>query len=441
MPKSLQARAMAALLLGMAFQAFPAQAASLLGYVVRRDSQTVYLDLGESSGVRKEAEFTIFTEGEELKHPVSGKSLGRLETPVGRGTIQEIKDNYSVGRLAPGAGSVAPGQRVRAEASSTKTPMAALQAVAAPAEASARQPLSRGPWLPLEAVSMAFADVTGDGAKEIVLAAAKALAAYAPQGEAALCSFDDSATGLRFLSVDALDLNGNGRAEVFASLHNSFFERFETQVLECEGGMFRKIATLPFLVRAYPDETGAWRLSSQQLLLDETFPFGAIYELEYRDGRYSQGRKINLTRLSWLYSFAQGGQDLHFFYTLNNRIRAQEPKGNSLSKDTYGQSANRLNWRERQVVFGPRLIPTRGPGGFEGLYALKNIPGLGGLAGAFGIFSGSEVHFLGWNNLALEPLWKAEIGGYAPDLWAEADRVLVAVVSKNGKTSVWAFPR
>lgn len=419
--------------------AVPTGAASLLGYVVRRDAQTVYLDLGEASGARKGGEFAVFTEGDELKHPVSGQSLGRIETVVARGKIEEVKPGYSVGRLLPGAAQVAPGQKVRLEAAAAPATTAAQTAAAPPSDS--RQPLSRGPWLPIEAVSMAFADVTGDGAKDIILAGSKSITVYAPESQTPLCSMDDSATGLRFLSVDALDLDGNGRAEIFASLHNSFFERFETQVLECEGGALRKIATLPFLTRAYADPAGTWRLASQQLLLDETFPFGGIYELEYQNGRYSQGHRLNLARLGWLYSFAQGAENLHFFYTPNNKIRAQEPKGNSLSKDAYGQSANRLTWRERQVVFGPRLVPARGPESFEGLYAVKNIPGLGGLAGAFGIFSGSEVHFLKWNGLALEPQWTAEIGGYAPDLWLDGDRVLVAVVSKNEKTSVWTFPR
>ncbi|MBI4422757.1 MAG: hypothetical protein HY554_03465, partial [Elusimicrobia bacterium] len=106
MPKT-----MLAALACLAAAALPAAAAD--GYVVKAESGSVYLDLGAGSGAEAGRPFTVFTEGEELVHPVSGKGLGRIEKRVAAGTIREVAPAYSVGTLLDGAAPVAPGQRVR----------------------------------------------------------------------------------------------------------------------------------------------------------------------------------------------------------------------------------------------------------------------------------------------------------------------------------------
>ena len=83
------------------------------GYVVRVDSSNVYLDLGAKAGAAVGQGFVIYTEGEELKHPVTGQILGRLDKKIADGTLQEIADAYSVGRLALAAAEVKVGMRAR----------------------------------------------------------------------------------------------------------------------------------------------------------------------------------------------------------------------------------------------------------------------------------------------------------------------------------------
>ena len=67
------------------------------GYVVKAESAAVYLDAGEGQGARPGMGFTVYTEGEELKHPATGASLGRVENTVGAGEIVEAHAKYSLG--------------------------------------------------------------------------------------------------------------------------------------------------------------------------------------------------------------------------------------------------------------------------------------------------------------------------------------------------------
>ena len=135
----------------------------------------------------------------------------------------------------------------------------------------------------------------------------------------------------------------------------------------------------------------------------------------------------------------------HIFYSPGENIRLQFKKGNWTTPETYGQTASRVRWHDHLLKFHPRLVLTQANGALTGLYTVKNNPGLGGLAGLFGIYGSGELHRLKWNGMSLEPEWKADLGGYAADTTlakpdaAHPEELLVAVVGKGGQTSVWKF--
>lgn len=441
--------------------AVPARA-QISGYVVKVDSDTVYLDIGESSGAAAGGRFTIYTEGTEIRHPVGGAVLGRTQTRVAEGLIETAAARYCIGRLENSALPANPsaGQRVRLSPP-LPAPVRSSPAGTAPsgfsertqADASARAPFWRSPPIDFEAAGLAAADVDGDGKTEILLADGTRVRAY-PQDSSnwnPTCGYADRGTGVRFLSIDAADLDRDGKAEVFATYHNSFFNRVETAVLECRDRSFHKTASLPWATRSYQEADGSWKLAAQQILGDPAFPFGNIYALEHRGGKYAQsGPALQDRRLEWLYGFArvqdtESERPSQLFYTASNRLRLQNKKRSWVSPEAYGQTANRVRWHERLLSFRPRLIPIRARDRFAGLYTLANLPGLGGLAGAFGIFSSAELHRLKWNGLSLETEWKTPIAGYAADVVLSRpdasgpEELLVAVVGSGGKTSVWKF--
>lgn len=432
------------------------------GYIVKVDSNTVYLDLGEAGGARLGQEFLIYSEGPPLKHPITGEILGREETRVAQGTIDRVFPKYSIGRISTASAEpLSAGEKVRL------MPQPAPPVPQAPATSPAtsiaeqgpvRTPVFRGPAADIEAVDMAVGDVDGDGKTEILLADQNRVEAFPydmpAQGAAewkAVCGFEDKSTGAKLLSIDAADLDKNGKAEVFATVFNSFFNRVETYVLECREHAFAKIATLPWATRSYQDESGETRLAVQELMGDMTFPFGNIFPLEYKDGKYAHaGPPIHFKRLEWVYGFgiARGSDATDafaLFYTNTSRIRAQFKKGAWLSPEDYGQTSARIRWYEKPLMFYPRLILTEPSGGLTGAYTVKNIAALGGLAGAWGMYNNSEVHRLRWTGASLEPEWRGDLGGYAADIaLVSADathptELLVAVVGGGGRTSILKF--
>jgi len=413
------------------------------GYVVKVESAAVYLDAGEGQGARPGMAFTLYTEGEELKHPATGASLGRIENIVGTGEITEVHEKYSMGRLS--AGQPAPegaGLRYR-----LKT--AAQAPAAAPAQP-AGAPLRRSPALDIEAVDLAFGDVDGGANPELLLAGKDRVTAFSEEDFKPVCSFRDPATATQFLSLEAADLAGTGRAQVFVTLYNRLYERLETYVLACSSGTFEKTATLPFMVRRFQDGSST-SLGAQQLLDDSTFPFGPIRRLRWADGRYLMSQdKVKAPRVEWLYGFGVASSETGVFtYFLNptDRIRLQFQKGSWTSPDSYGQTSSRLRWHERPLEFHPRSLAELGPSGLAGLYVLRNIPRFGFLSDSFGSYSAAELHYLRWNGLSLAPERKAELPGYAsglaehPAANGRPAEAAVSIVAPNGQTSVWYFAK
>ena len=70
------------------------------GIVVKREKSTLFSDLGSSSGVRKSMAAAVYRRGKEIKHPVTGKSLGWDMVKIGDGTFEDVQDGFSKVRLS-----------------------------------------------------------------------------------------------------------------------------------------------------------------------------------------------------------------------------------------------------------------------------------------------------------------------------------------------------
>ncbi|MCX5797701.1 MAG: VCBS repeat-containing protein [Elusimicrobia bacterium] len=446
-----------------------------LGYVVRVDSSSIILDYNDKSGAAVGQNFIVFKEGDELKHPVTHASMGRMEVKVAEGTLKEILPMYSVGTFsilnAP-AGTISisdpsqpvtPGMRTRLEplAATPPQPAAVVQPIiqiSKVAEAlgmtAKREPRWRGPAFDYQATALAIGDCRGDGKLEAAVSDGRKvyLYAYPPADAKPLAVFSAPGTAPRIYSLEAADLNGNGRAEVFVSYFNDAFNRFETKILELDQkGEFVQVAELPYLVRGYQDYKGARHLATQQITEDASFPFGAIYPLAYHDGKYGPGKPaldFSKRRVDWLYDFD--------FVTLDNKpatvdvtntelLRVRFPKGSWKTSESYCQTPNRVRWTgDRMLHFRPAMAVRYDDKGFAGLYAIKNIGALGTLASPFGIFARAELHRLDWSGLSMAPTWVAELGGYSTGLAlvpsaGGSQELAVMVVGTAGRSSIWAY--
>ncbi len=435
-----------------------------LGYVVRVDSASIILDFTGKNGAAAGQPFTIFKEGEELKHPATGASLGRLETPVAEGILREVLSNYSIGTLRSSSEPVAVKMRARLKPlAAPPSPYSATAPQSSDQVAQVakslgltvkREPRWRGPAFDYQATALAIGDCLGDGKREAAVSDGRKvyIYPYPPVDAKPIAEFSAPGTAPRIYSLETADLNGNARGEVFVSYFNDTFNRFETKILELDQkGALTQVAELPYLVRGYQDLKGARRLAAQQITEDASFPFGAIYPLVYQDGKYGPGKPavdFLKHKVDWLYDFT--------FLTMDNKpatidvtntelIRVRFPKGSWKTAESYDQTPNRVRWTgDRMLQFRPAMAVRYDDKGFAGLYAVKNISGYGGLAGAFGIFASAELRRLDWTGLSLAPAWVAELGGYSTALALTApaggpQELAVMVVGTAGRSSIWAY--
>lgn len=440
-------RPMKTLLACAALALSPAPAASAAdGVVVKADGAVVYLDLG-SGAAAIGAPFEVLKPGEELKHPVTGESLGPVFTKAGAGRLTQVEEKYSVGSLESGAAQVGWKARVGA----APAPVAAAPVAAAPAaDDASRKPAVKSPLFPMEALDLAVGDVDGDGRPDAVLASEARVEARRMSGDwGVLCAFEDKTTGSRLLSVEARDLDGDGRAEVFASVHSRVAGAVETHVLDCKDGVLRLRESLPWLVRSYGTESGGRALAAQALEPDSNFPASSVHPLTFAGGKYALGKPaFKNKRLEWLYGFAfapAAGSPILIHFNQAKKLVLRFAKGSWTSPAAYGFGSGNLQWHGTEFHFHPRFLTRLGGSDLQSLYAVRNIPKLVSLSASFGLYGGAELHRLAFNGMSLDPSWKAELSGSAAGLDevpAGPDgpaRLAVATVGANGLTAVWLF--
>lgn len=81
------------------------------GDVVEVQGGRITLSAGRAAGALPGLALEVYREGREIKHPRTGRVLGRAEDTQGRAIVESVFDGYSTARFE--GGSVAPGDRVR----------------------------------------------------------------------------------------------------------------------------------------------------------------------------------------------------------------------------------------------------------------------------------------------------------------------------------------
>ncbi len=67
----------------------------LQGMIVAVEGETVYLDLGEKSGVQVGQEFAVFRRGEAFYHQITRKPLGHYESLLGHAQVRRVQAEFS----------------------------------------------------------------------------------------------------------------------------------------------------------------------------------------------------------------------------------------------------------------------------------------------------------------------------------------------------------
>lgn len=70
------------------------------GIVIKNDKKHIFTDIGSETRVKRDMGAIVYRRGKEMRHPVTGKSLGWNTEKLGEGNIEEIHEDFSKVRLS-----------------------------------------------------------------------------------------------------------------------------------------------------------------------------------------------------------------------------------------------------------------------------------------------------------------------------------------------------
>lgn len=306
-----------------------------------------------------------------------------------------------------------------------------------------------GNYLLVGGVLFDFGDVTGNGERELVVSDGTNLRVYSMKGIPEEVWSIKGEAHVKHLSVDVLDVNGNGKAEIFVTSLVSREREMSSFALEYDstGGFRRVWDKAPFFLRVMEDDLLMQKYSAFGLFT------GPVFKAGWEEGMYKPLVPLKLPADFNIYGFVKLKQysagDI-IVVTLNEEGYLNLYKnGKSVwkSSDSYGPFEITLR-RNKSLLFGNvgeddddlrssllgvehvrgRLITTNTQRGEEIIIVkrfplVKNIPHLG--AGR------TEIHSLIWNGAMMEEeVLLSDISGSATDYQVE-DSNLYFIVPLN----------
>jgi len=74
------------------------------GYVIAVEEGKITVDFGRNKGLRRGMKCILYREGEEIKHPITGESLGRKTEELGEIRLIDVFDEYSIAEVVKSKG-------------------------------------------------------------------------------------------------------------------------------------------------------------------------------------------------------------------------------------------------------------------------------------------------------------------------------------------------
>jgi hypothetical protein len=309
------------------------------------------------------------------------------------------------------------------------------------------------PWgsYELKAGSLvALGDVDGNGETEFVISDGNNIRIYRMKGELQEQWLIKGSNQEKHLSIDIIDLNGNGIEEIFvtslidregldALMNDSYkgpslgMERVMSYVIEYEpSDGYRKIAdNLPYFTRVSGNKLLMQRYNRKSIFRKP------VYEAEWKDGGYKPSSPLDLPLNVNIYgfTFVDWKNDGHVYLAAfdakgylivydEKLARVWKSGGSygkfalSFKKETSSLVNPLLNWSVKG-----RLIPLVTDRGQEIIVVNKvplvsKVPGLGS--------TGGEVYSLWWDGAIMdEKLILSEVPGTISDYWIEDNHLFI----------------
>lgn len=175
--------------------------------------------------------------------------------------------------------------------------------------------------LPFEAKLFVIADLQGNGTLHYIFSDGEQLYSYLQEASGWREEWSDAGTfsagGTQHINIDAADINGNGRPEIFVTAMQN--DKVISYVMEFQDGAFRRIAAVPGFLRtvSYP---GKGVILIGQSYHPEYFYVGKAKQYTWSEGTYAAGKEFPLPKGVELYGFtvAAMGEESPFLVALNS---------------------------------------------------------------------------------------------------------------------------
>lgn len=411
--------------------------------VVKQEGERIYLDTSElNRNVSVGEPFKVILSSERLINPKTGRDLGRINRYSQEGKIVETQPLYAVGEM-PGAPKFSIGQEAVIEFIPSNKPVSSPAAQTTEAVSPAAVPsrkIKTYPVVEREIIGAVKADFNALPGEEIAAADTKGhLVVYAQDGnELKETAVYKLPAGKKAVSVSAADLTGAGQAQTFVSVYDERKQQVSTLVFDVSDKEPVLLGTLPYLVK----ELGCG--SDKKLYAQKAFSNGNkasdARELLYKNGRFSAGEKVFSAygnRLGGVqyYPVQKAGEN-NFVYTASNgklRLRLDDGKY-AQSPARFASAPNRVKYKQEILSFYPSL-QAYGPAGRATLAGVENTAKLGALSEQFGQYDGGKIHFLTYENGALNIQETVDLNGFVYDTSCTSGGILVPQILPGGRTA------
>ncbi|HCU23892.1 MAG TPA: hypothetical protein DF383_02655 [Deltaproteobacteria bacterium] len=277
--------------------------------------------------------------------------------------------------------------------------------------------------LPYEVRALAYGDVDGDGASEVLLTDSSELYLYRQQDGALQEAARYSGKNLdHFVKVDLMPAPDGGRPWIV--LTNLRGRQAASQILRFQNGQFSPvIENIDYQLRVIGEGTHA-KLLGQPYRGDAGNY--AIYEMKVSGNKVEVGEKLPLPKEVGLYNFdylpaQQGGGFALAGLTSSGKMKlfkdeAGKYKGAWTSRESYGGSANDIGVKVKnffnEVVGDYYIVPLRVQAVHSDsnpeLLVAKNDALLKDIVGRKPVISDGRMVLLKWNPLGMEEVWSSK---------------------------------